>query len=468
LNASGLIINWSSELGLSDYVPYTGASSNLVLGDNNFSVGASDLFVDNVGGNVGIGTATPDSLLEMEGENAYLHLDGSNAGTIIDRGSTGDLAYTFFQTAGVDKWRVGLSNEHEADLVFNEGPSNDNVRLMIEAGGNVGIGITDPQNELHVVGDGNFSGYVMSQGINLTALNASGLIINWSNQIDLSGYVPYTGATSNLVLGDNNFSVGTSDLFVDNVGGRVGIGTTTPTSLFTTNTLAGTNEINLSGLFYLNSTSGRVGIGTSNPVVRLNIQSPADANQMILGSATGVTQGITAFDGSEFGMYFGVANTGKSWIQGGRTNTATAYDISLQASGGDVGIGTINPDEKLHVQEDTNGEAYILKLENSQFGVGDAVGQHFGLGSAAKSGILFERTSSYGRGNLHFLQNILADTSNANLTNSVMTITGDGKVGVGTTEPQNEFEVIGDGNFTGNVTVGDCIVFANGGKICSA
>jgi len=30
-----------------DYVPYTGADANVVLGNNNFSVGGNDFFVDN-------------------------------------------------------------------------------------------------------------------------------------------------------------------------------------------------------------------------------------------------------------------------------------------------------------------------------------------------------------------------------------------------------------------------------------
>ena len=67
-NSTGLIINWSSLYG-SSYVPYTGATSNLVLGDNNFSVGGTDLFVDNNLGRVGIGTGTPLSLLDVEGRD---------------------------------------------------------------------------------------------------------------------------------------------------------------------------------------------------------------------------------------------------------------------------------------------------------------------------------------------------------------------------------------------------------------
>jgi hypothetical protein len=48
---------------------------------------------------------------------------------------------------------------------------------------------------------------------------------------DLSGYVPYTGATQNLNLGANNLIVDTNTLYVDSVNHRVGAGTTSPNSL---------------------------------------------------------------------------------------------------------------------------------------------------------------------------------------------------------------------------------------------
>jgi len=49
---------------------------------------------------------------------------------------------------------------------------------------------------------------------------------------DLSGYVPYTGATQNLNLGANNLTVDTNTFYVDSVNHRVGIGTASPTSTF--------------------------------------------------------------------------------------------------------------------------------------------------------------------------------------------------------------------------------------------
>jgi len=47
---------------------------------------------------------------------------------------------------------------------------------------------------------------------------------------DVSGFVPYTGATSNVDLGVHNLTVDTNSLFVDSINHRIGMGTLTPTA----------------------------------------------------------------------------------------------------------------------------------------------------------------------------------------------------------------------------------------------
>jgi len=54
---------------------------------------------------------------------------------------------------------------------------------------------------------------------------------SWNQSLADTIYVPYTNSNQNIVLGDYNFSVGTSDFFV-NSNGNVGIGTTSPSVKF--------------------------------------------------------------------------------------------------------------------------------------------------------------------------------------------------------------------------------------------
>ena len=113
-----------------------------------------------------------------------------------------------------------------------------------------------------------------------------GQVGNWT--LDKPSYVPYTGADTNLDLGANNFSVNTSDLFVDVNSGRVGIGTTEPSQeLDVVGAIRATGAIYgnradkfafyaISGGIYAaglvdNYFAGNVGIGTTSPNETLHV-----------------------------------------------------------------------------------------------------------------------------------------------------------------------------------------------------
>jgi len=130
--------------------------------------------------------------------------------------------------------------------------NGNNLFFINGTSGLIGFNTTTPQNTLNVVGNGNFTGNLYVNG----------------EQVGGSGtFVPYTGATANLDLGNNNFSIGTSELFVNSNTGNVGIGTTAPSQkldVIGSASISGNLAVNTNNL-YVDSATGNVGIGTTTP-----------------------------------------------------------------------------------------------------------------------------------------------------------------------------------------------------------
>jgi len=101
-------------------------------------------------------------------------------------------------------------------------------------------------------------------------------------------------------------------------------------------------------------TSGNVGIGTSSPYNKLTVENSAGTSPPALGAQGG----HFSLSNGTYGMLSGVTSGGNGWIQAQRTDsTATAYNLLLQPSGGNVGIGTTSPNASaiLDAQSTTKG-----------------------------------------------------------------------------------------------------------------
>lgn len=99
------------------------------------------------------------------------------------------------------------------------------------------------------------------------------------------------------------------------------------------------------GQTYLASDSGNVGIGTTNPLARLNVQADATYPveltnaQLVLSGATDLLKRtVVGYDTTSNFGYIAAGRSGNGWT-----------NIALQPSGGNVGIGTTNPGQKLDV-----------------------------------------------------------------------------------------------------------------------
>src|SRR3990167_6009070 len=95
---------------------------------------------------------------------------------------------------------------------------------------------------------------------------------------------------------------------------------------------------------------GNVGIGTTGPDVLLQVEKSGGAVASFpnLGAVSGNLALIGNAGG--WGMYLGLDDSGPGWIQQMRNDSAVAYNLVLQPVGGNVGIGTTNPSNKLTIR----------------------------------------------------------------------------------------------------------------------
>ena len=133
------------------------ASSTILIPSQEFNIGSGSLVV-NLSGNVGIGTTSPGSKLEIRG-TADLTLRNdqtlSTSGDDLAVINLGD-AYSGSQARIlVERGTAGSGGDNPTDISFWNTPDGSvtlTERMRIMHNGNVGIGTTNPANKLHVEG----------------------------------------------------------------------------------------------------------------------------------------------------------------------------------------------------------------------------------------------------------------------------------------------------------------------------
>jgi hypothetical protein len=262
---------------LTSYVP-TGKGFSWAIG------GASKMLV-NSAGNVGIGTTTPQAKLDVKG-NIYARATGAGSigySIVYDEGSTNYVALGKRGSSAVGNMGLPAGSAELVNfgtgalgiytsnyLAF--GTSGSNERMRIDATGNVGIGTTTPTATLHVY-NGTFT--VGTQPINTSGSygfqvrnnsNAftEAFLHNQSIQLGMYANPQSSGQTGALgitypaqsagFISSHNLALGagSAEIMRITIGGKVGIGTTSPNALFT---VAGTNPSTLYSLPVLTPTA---------------------------------------------------------------------------------------------------------------------------------------------------------------------------------------------------------------------
>jgi hypothetical protein len=287
------------------------------------------------GGNVGIGTTSPTSPLNVVTPTQHLIPTVTitqNPGNPGCAGCTNQaLQVNSLDALGSGKTNIGLQ--------VNVGnAATDYAALFM--GGNVGIGTPTPNDTLDVNGGLHVEGNVfpgVGAGLELLYNSASGTTNILSYNRTGAAWLPGTIDASTLALQANS-------------GGKVGIGTAAPTS---TLTVAGEIKTTLGGVRFPDGTlqtttaaagiyndGGNIGIGTANAVAKLDIRGAQSTNYLNLSEGGNVSVASIVTD---------ISNTPTFLLQ----NPSSLSQISLNpdgvsffgvtAPGAKVGIGTASP-----------------------------------------------------------------------------------------------------------------------------
>ncbi len=411
VEVNGVILTPRQHLGAAPYATYALKPGNSL--DAADGSPADAVFVDNAG-NVGIGTTTPARPLELRAIEATLRLttstivNGSRLELRNDAASPSLLGSFFFLNSS-GQTRGQITYRATDELTFSTAASE---RMRIDAQGDLGIGLTNPLAKLHVNGDIRCdSGHIFARAP--AGLGVADVLLDASQDVG--------GTTWFLLSHASNTPFG----------GPPG----------------GFSIYNGEHALAIAST-GNVGIGMTGPQAALHIAGDVRADGGVGYSARNPNNvgGIAIF-----GWLSDVARIRIGGSDPGGTNgldIQTTSDRSLMRllHGGNVGIGTTTPANRLHV---FNGAAGVDPFGNAEIALEDDSSCYLSLisPSANESGVLFGNpTNGATAGGILFNSGIANGLSFRTGTNDThMVLDSSGRLGLGTTAPSVKAEFVANG-----------------------
>ena len=410
-------------------------------------------------GNVGIGTTAPLSRLHVVSREIN---NGANKGIRIEN-YNGSKDYSI---------RTGVSGYENTSLAFYDETAGAN-RIVIETGGEVGIGSIQPTQKLHVAGNLRVTGAYYdsnnSPGTANQVLISTVTGTDWVDGSAIPGVPAGSGAAGQVtVWSGTDVITGYTRFKVYDAGGQIQITDGTRdirinSGYAGSTAMIGTSSSHDLGFMTGNSqrvtinTSGNVGIGTTNPASRFVVLGGNSGNDDIDRYVRfKASNGEKRFD-------FYVGGTGNASIFNMYTSDGTTKNVQIASggtsyfNGGNVGIGTTSPDAKLHVESTSaTGANFILETTHSGgIPLLDLKGAHSAqLRYKDELNVIQGRIDFGDSGTFNFI-----DVPN---NNSTLYLKTGGNVGIGTTSPNNKLDVNGDvfinSNYTSNVAAQDLTI----------
>ncbi len=482
-NSTHAGVGLDASVGSASYIDFNSAGTKVA---NVFFDGANDIFkinslgikdtsINHLGGNVGIGTASPNSRLTVDGALAIK--EGAPPILTADYGKlyvkTADSKLYFMNDSGVETVLGSSDGGTPGDNTITSSKITDGSIVNADINAAAGIDTTK-------IGNADVD------NTELSYLN--GVTSSIQTQINNIRQVPTGTDTTMYLRGDNSWQTLDTSVVPETVsrqyftqqrvldsllsgyaaapavGIEIGDGESVLSSLkklqlqITANDTAfdstGQWGKNLTKIYY---NSGNVGIGTTNPDYPLNVVKTGVEDSSIVVGATGTGKAgiyLDASNGDALGSdYLSLyqADDLKGHLFVGQAGVAS--DLLIQEFGGNVGIGTSAPAAKLDVggsfRSITPYAGYAAASINHKGGGG--YGQFEITNSNTNNDVSF--FSMHSAGNTAWTQGILgtsfvlSNTAGVEKTynhNIRLTVTNTGSVGVGTTAPSERLEVVGN------------------------
>jgi hypothetical protein len=383
------------------------------------------------GGNVGIGTTSPLSKLNVVG-------DGTNAGGITLRQGTNQVHY-IYTSSQFQLNRIGSSA-----ATWRWGQEGGSDFMTLNSTG-LGIGTTTPSYKLDVGGSGRFSELLQVNGPSATTRSDGHGIslfngnqdyrISFDSENGNRGYLRYNVDVAGSIFHGHIFSAGDFSA--------------TPSNLM------------------LIRADGNVGIGTTSPTKKLDVNGPIRTR-----SSFNVSDGTTQIAG----LFPYKVITGAGTDNSLALFTETGLDLHFMTDGsvsskmiikssGNVGIGTTSPYNTLQVSGNLNADNSAVwfgggYVDNSLYHYADApvgISGRWGSSGDNGAGITLQSRNSNSTNWYHGYVSLKRDGNFYIGMNGLgtapasdqVTLLRNGNVGIGTTTPDDGVHIYGAGNGKG-------------------
>jgi hypothetical protein len=404
---SGLTYNsGTGEFGTSAIPNAQLANSSITIGSTGIALGGTSTTIGGLT-SVGIGIASPSSDLHIYSSNPQFRIQDSD----------GTNQFALFRQIGSGTYYEARNNTGGGAHLFRTyNGSGYTERFRINSDGNVGIGTSSPDRNLHVNSGGNTLLKVSSTFSNSTS---TGIEIDTTGDSSAARLNFLKAGTTRGTIKYSHNAVGSSETLGFNVA-------------------SGSDKVTITG-------AGNVGIGATDPLTKLHIEGTTlcdvvnyannqDAAYLIAGT-DGWTGATTNWN--TFGFQHRIKSDG-SGVARITVDTTDGEALCIN-SNKRIGIGTTSPSTLLHL----DAAEPVIRLQDS-----DGTNQYTLLRQAGGAIYYDSRNNTAGGANIW-------RTWSGSTYTERMRINADGRVGIGTSSPSTTLHIVGDVTADGDVRMGD-------------